>query len=101
MEGVQVHGTDISNFTSLTDRFRSCRNDGGDDAEVIRKPHVLYVDARNTGVGRKSKYRVQDTLIIMCWYVDVLELVVVILDLCEVVINAVKHRSQQLNSMQM
>lgn len=68
---------------------------------MFREPHVLDVDARYTVVGRRSKYKVQDALIDMCWYVDLLEQVVVIQDLCDLMIHLAKHRSRQLKSLQM
>ena len=60
---------------------------------MVREPHVLNVDGRDTGVSRQSNYEVQDALVDMCQYVDVLEQVIVIQDLCEVVIHLAQHRS--------
>ena len=55
--------------------------------------YVLDEDARDTGVGRRGNYEVQDALVDMYRYVDVLEKVVVIQNLCEVVSHLTRHRS--------
>ena len=54
---------------------------------MLREPHVLNVNVCDMGLVSEVIMRLQDALVDMYLYVDVLEQVVVIQDLCKVVIH--------------